>query len=82
MIALPVELNIFDKIMVGGTIIPDLISAGIKDREILDKISQIEQILYALWSYWSNTKDTDAKLAMEIFQNKLIKEMEKAKSKK
>lgn len=78
---MPVELNVFDKIMVGGTIIPDLISAGIKDREILDKVSQIEQILYALWTYWSNTKDADAKLAMEIFQNKLIEEIEKAKAK-
>ena len=78
---LPVELNVFDKIMVGGTIIPDLISAGIKDREILDKISQLEQILYALWTYWSNTKDADAELAMEIFHNKLINEIEKAKSK-
>ena len=78
---MPVELNVFDKIMVGGTIIPDLISAGIKDREILDKISQLEQILYALWTYWSNTKDADAELAMEIFHNKLINEIEKAKSK-
>ena len=78
---MPVELNVFDKIMVGGTIIPDLISAGIKDREILDKISQLEQILYALWTYWSNTKDADAELAIEIFHNKLINEIEKAKSK-
>ena len=79
---MPVKLNIFDKIMVGGTIIPDLKHTGIKDQEVLDKISQLEQILYAIWVYWTNTKDSDAEWAMKLFQNKLIVEIEKAKAKK
>ena len=85
---MPAKLNIFRRKAGGtialdmvGTIIPDILDLNVNDRDVLERVSYLEQVLYALWVYWSNTEDPDAEAAINLFESKLIDEIEKVKLK-